>query len=170
MLVNFGSKKSINWQRLKSNISKWSLLVIMLLNCVIGADLEFDYDEMTKALKDSEMIHSSGKTFGKSRPCVEVVDKGVTFIKAVSKKTKKLVSVSPLHKFDVAFCASESESKSKCAPESRCTTAYKWKPALTKLDSSGPPVYIQDEILVPESCFCFLGAEREDDPAPLIIL
>ena len=80
---------------------------------------------MTKALKDSQMIHSSDKSLAKSRPCLEIADKNVTFLKAVSKKSKKLVSVSPLQKYDVAFCASENEQKGpKCAPESRCTTVY----------------------------------------------
>lgn len=95
-------------------------------------------DEMTKALKDSQMIHSSEKSLAKSRPCLEIADKNVTFLKAVSKKSRRLVSVSPLQTYDVAFCASEDEQKGpKCAPESRCTTVYSkffdlWKKVIVK--------------------------------------
>uniref|UniRef100_A0AC34FHU1 Uncharacterized protein n=1 Tax=Panagrolaimus sp. ES5 TaxID=591445 RepID=A0AC34FHU1_9BILA len=121
---------------------------------------------MSQALKEQKIVHTSNKFISNSKPCLEIADRNVTFLKAISKKGKKLVDVSPLIQYDVAFCTPESEAKAKCAPDSRCTTVYKWKAALTQINSK---IFVKDEILVPTGCMCFLGSDSEDD-SPLIIL
>jgi hypothetical protein len=153
---------------MKTSVLLWIFIITTFYTTVVSSSV-IDYDEWTQALKEQKIVHTSNKYISNSKPCLEIADRNVTFIKAISKKAKKLVTVSPLITYNVAFCTPESEAKTKCAPESRCTTVYKWKPAMTQ--SPSQTTFSKDEILVPTGCMCFLGSDTEDnDDSPLIIL
>uniref|UniRef100_A0A7E4UYS9 Secreted protein n=1 Tax=Panagrellus redivivus TaxID=6233 RepID=A0A7E4UYS9_PANRE len=148
-----------------------ALLIAVITGSTVqpAAALEFDYDEMATALKGLQIEHSPDKSITTTRPCAEITDKNVGIIKGISKKTKQLENVSKVQKFDVAFCKPSIEASLKCAPESVCKTVYKWQKALTEIGGSG--MYVEDEILVPTACMCFLGGlDGDADPAPVIIL
>jgi hypothetical protein len=153
--------------KINSSLLLCIFIITTFYSSVVSSSSAIDYDEMSQALKEQKFVHTSNKYISNSKPCLEIADRNVTFLRAISKKAKKLVDVSPLIQYDVAFCTPESEAKTECAPESRCTTVYKWKPALTLKDSK---IFSKDEILVPTGCMCFLGADSEDgDDSPLII-
>uniref|UniRef100_A0A914Z5E5 Uncharacterized protein n=1 Tax=Panagrolaimus superbus TaxID=310955 RepID=A0A914Z5E5_9BILA len=116
-----------NYLRKFYSINSSFLLCIFIISTfysTVVSSSAIDYDEMSQALKEQKIVHTSNKYISNSKPCLEIADRNVTFLKAISKKGKKLVDVSPLIQYDVAFCTPESEAKTKCAPDSRCTTVY----------------------------------------------
>uniref|UniRef100_A0A914E662 Spaetzle domain-containing protein n=1 Tax=Acrobeloides nanus TaxID=290746 RepID=A0A914E662_9BILA len=151
----------------------------MLFHLLMTSNGQQDEDALSNhlalslALKQQELKHTHRKFTSRWRPCKEISDRNVSFVKAVGRFSNKVVEVDPFFTYDVSFC--NTERSQECAKDSLCSTVYRWQPARTRSillfdDASEENEFVSDEILVPSGCMCVIGAKKKNTvPHPIIL-